>query len=111
MQGALLILFPPTPPNDWECPGVNTVVARLRQLSGLGFELTDLVMEEAFHLFENRLNEIGNILISAFQVIRNKSRSEIACSCLIRAIRPERNHRKIDVLEFLMGNIEQPEKL
>jgi hypothetical protein len=109
MQGALLILFPPTPSNDWESPGVNIVVARLRQLIELGFQLTDLVMEEAFHLFENRLNEVGIILMNAFQVIRNKSKPEIACSCLIRAIRPERNHRKIDVLEFLMSNIEQPE--
>jgi len=66
-------------------------------------------MEEAFHLFENRLNEIGTIIMNAFQVIRNKSRSEIAYSCLIRAIRPERNHRKIDVLKFLMGNFKQPE--
>ena len=59
MQGALLILFPPTPPNEWECPGDNIVVARLKQLIQLGFGLTDIVMEEAFHLFETRLNEIG----------------------------------------------------
>ena len=77
MQGVLLILFPPTPPNEWECPGDNIVVVRLKQLIQLGFELTDIVMEEAFHLFETRLNEIGTILMNAFRVIRNKSRSEI----------------------------------
>src|ERR1051325_2557052 len=47
--------------------------------------------------------------MNAFQAICNKSKSEIACSRLIRAIRPERNHRKIDVFEFLMNNIEQQE--
>ncbi|PKY46703.1 hypothetical protein RhiirA4_461642 [Rhizophagus irregularis] len=55
---ALLILFPPTPPSDWECSG----------LIDLGFKLTDTVMEEAFHLFEHRLSEISDILISAFQL-------------------------------------------
>jgi hypothetical protein len=37
MQGALLILFPPTPPINWICPNVDTVVKRLRQLLDLGF--------------------------------------------------------------------------
>ncbi|EXX71513.1 uncharacterized protein OCT59_009065 [Rhizophagus irregularis] len=62
MQGALLILFPPTP------------TKRL----GIKFKLTDTVMEEAFHLFEHRLSEIGNILISAFHVIRKESKLAIA---------------------------------
>jgi hypothetical protein len=51
MQGALLILFPPTPQNDWECPGVCAIITRLNQLIDLEFKLTDIVMEEAFHLF------------------------------------------------------------
>ena len=29
MQGALLIFFPPTPPNNWECPDVSTIVTRV----------------------------------------------------------------------------------
>ena len=108
MQGALLILFPPTPP-DWECPDAEVVVKRLKQLINLGFRLNTTVMEEAFHLFEHRLNEIGDILIEAFRMIHEKSKSAITRSCL-QAIKPERNHKKTDLLEFLNDRIEQPEK-
>ena len=106
MQGALLILFPPTPPNDWECPGVRDIVTRLNQLIDLGFKLTDTVMEEAFHLFEHRLSEIGDILMSSFQVIRKESKSAISYSCLIKAMRPERSHKKTNLLEFLIDRID-----
>src|ERR1051325_9680071 len=111
MQGALLILFPPTPPNDWEIPGINVVVNRLRQLIVLGFQLTDIVMEESFHLFEHRLNEFGDILMDSFQIIHNKLRPDIACACLIQTIRPERSHRKTDLLEFLIDRIDRPEEV
>ena len=39
MPGALLILFPPTPPDDWERPSVNAVMNCLRQLTDFGFQL------------------------------------------------------------------------
>ncbi|RGB29402.1 hypothetical protein C1646_322062 [Rhizophagus diaphanus] len=110
MQGALLILFPPTPPSDWECPGVRAIVTRLNQLIDLGFKLTDTVMEEAFHLFEHRLSEIGDTLMSAFQVIRKESKSAISTACLIKAIKPERSHKKTNLLEFLVDRIDQPEE-
>jgi hypothetical protein len=110
MQGALLILFPPTPPPDWECPDAEIVVNRLRQLINLGFSLNNTVMEEALHLFEHRLNEIGDILIEAFGKIDGKLKTAIAQSCLIQAIKPERNHKKTDLLEFLNDRIDQPEK-
>jgi hypothetical protein len=112
MRGALLILFLSTPQNDWEPPGINVVVDRLKQLINLGFQLTDIVMEESFHLFEHRsnwLNEFGNILMDSFQIVHDKSRSDIACACLTQAIRPERNHRKTDLLEFLIDRIDHPE--
>jgi hypothetical protein len=110
MQGALLTLFPPTPPTNWIIPDVNAIVIRLRQLLDLGFQLTEIVMEEAFHLFEHRLNEIGDLLINSFQEIRKESISNIARSCLIQTIRPERNHKKVDLLEFLINRIDQPEE-
>src|SRR5436853_5600685 len=69
-------------------------------------------MEESLNLFQlrsNGLNEIGDTLIESFQMIQNKSRSEIAGACLIQTIRPERNHRKTDLLEFLNDRIDQPE--
>jgi len=110
MQGALLLFFPPTPPSNWECPDVNTIVARLNQLIELGFQLTDNVIEEAFHLFEHKLNDIGDLLMSSFQVIRKESKSDIAHSCLTQAIKPERNLKKTDLLEFLNDRIDQPEE-
>ncbi|RIA96174.1 hypothetical protein C1645_815758 [Glomus cerebriforme] len=59
MQRALLILFPPTPLNDWECPSECCIINRLNIID----------LEEAFHLFEHRLNEIGDILMDSFQEI------------------------------------------
>jgi hypothetical protein len=78
MQVALLILFSPTPPVNWECPDAKIVMKRLRQLIDLGFRLNAMVMEETLHLFEHRLNEIGDILFEAFRMIHKKSKSDIA---------------------------------
>ena len=95
MQGALLILFPPKPPNKQVTPRVDDVVNRLRQLINLGFQLTDIVMEESFHLFEYRLNELGDILMKSFQIIQNKSRFDIACACLAQTIMLERRYHQV----------------
>ncbi|GBB83845.1 hypothetical protein RclHR1_01050019 [Rhizophagus clarus] len=105
MQGALLILFPPTPPANWICPNVDTVVKRLKQLIDLGFQLSDVVMEDSFHIFEHRLDRFGDILMDSFHRIHNSSKSSIASSCIIQAIKPERNHRNFDLLEFLLSKI------
>ncbi|CAI2188956.1 5175_t:CDS:2, partial [Funneliformis geosporum] len=77
--------------------------------------------KEALHLFEHRLNEIGDLLMDSFQVIqnsrviqnssqvnRNITKSEIASSCLIQTIKPERNFKKTDLLEFIIDKIDQP---
>ncbi|CAG8716548.1 1181_t:CDS:2, partial [Funneliformis mosseae] len=66
MQGALLILFPPTPASDWNCPTVSIVIARLKELIKLGFQLKYIVIVDALHMFEHRLDEIGDILWDAF---------------------------------------------
>ena len=47
--------------------------------------------------------------MDSFQIVHDKSRSDIACACLTQAIRPERNHRKTDLLEFLIDRIDHPE--
>ena len=92
LQGTLLILFPPTPPNNWERPDVNAVVDRLKQFIDLGFQLTNSVIIGIFRLFENRLNEIGEILMHSFQQIRKESRSIIVNSCLSNISNFETNH-------------------
>ncbi|RGB35559.1 hypothetical protein C1646_759190 [Rhizophagus diaphanus] len=100
IQGALLILFPSTPPNNWECPDVNTVVTRLKKFTDLGFKLTNSVINDIFRLFEHRLNEIGELLINSFQQIRNEPRSVIVSSCIINLNNPEINR---NILKFLNG--------
>ncbi|RGB40229.1 hypothetical protein C1646_811522 [Rhizophagus diaphanus] len=42
-------LYVRCPPTNWIIPDVDSVVARLRQLLDLGFQLTGSVMEKAFH--------------------------------------------------------------
>ncbi|CAB5216804.1 hypothetical protein RhiirA5_449596 [Rhizophagus irregularis] len=108
MQGAFLTLFPPTPPTNWIIPDIDFVVTRLRQLLAVGFQLTRVVMEETFHLFKLRLNEIGDLLLSSFQVIRNESKFAIVRSCLIKTLKPERDHENFNLLEFLINEIDQP---
>ncbi|CAI2172603.1 3261_t:CDS:2 [Funneliformis geosporum] len=73
---------------------------------------TKLITEEDFHIFrlENKLNEIGDLLMASFQVILNVSKSEIASSCLIQAIKPERNLKETDLLEFLIQRIDNPKE-
>src|ERR1043166_8932590 len=48
--------------------------------------------------------------MSSFQVIRRESKSDIAYSCLIKAIKPERNHKKTNLLDFLIDRMDQPEE-
>jgi hypothetical protein len=110
MQGALLTLFPSTTPTNWNIPDVNSVVTRLRQLLDLGFQLTEIVIEETFHSFEHRLNEIGDLLMDSFQEIRDESKSLIAYSCLIQIMKPEKTNRNFNLFEFFIDKIEQPEE-
>src|SRR2546423_5740251 len=66
MQEALLILFPPTPASDWTCPSAETVISRLAELRYIGFKLKDNIVIDALHMFEHRLNGIGDILWDSF---------------------------------------------
>ncbi|GBC07699.1 hypothetical protein RclHR1_07630005 [Rhizophagus clarus] len=61
MQGALFILFLPPPASD----------LRPAELLNLDFSLKDNVIMDALHMFEHRLDEIGNILWDVFLAIRS----------------------------------------
>ncbi|EXX75051.1 uncharacterized protein OCT59_013268 [Rhizophagus irregularis] len=100
IRGVLLILFPSTPPNDWECPDVNTVVTRLKKFTDLGFKLTNNVINDILRLFEHRLNEIGDLLMNSFQQIRNEPKTVIVSSCINNLNNLERNR---NILKFLNG--------
>ncbi|CAG8439518.1 13997_t:CDS:1 [Funneliformis caledonium] len=49
--------------------------------------------------------------MNSIKEIFDESKSVIAESCLIWAIKPERNHEKTDLLKFLIDRIDQPEKV
>ncbi|POG83181.1 hypothetical protein GLOIN_2v1490054 [Rhizophagus irregularis DAOM 181602=DAOM 197198] len=102
MQGALLILFPPTPASDWSCPSIEMVISRLAELINLGFSLKDNVIIDALHMFEHRLDEIGDILWDAFLAIRSgENVYSLALKFFREAFKPERNLKKDDLLNFL----------
>src|SRR6185312_13967584 len=88
MQGSLLILYPPSPSDDWVKPGLDQVVVKLNSLILLGFELTDALIGDALILFEHRLTDIGDVLIDAFAVVRVLTKSEIISICLTELLNP-----------------------
>jgi hypothetical protein len=112
MQGALLILFPPTPASDWTCPSTDTVISRLAELRNLGFKLKDNVVIDALHMFEHRLDEIGDILWDAFLEIRSgELKYSLALKFFREAFKPERNLKKVDLLNFLKSKFDYHEQV
>ena len=71
MEGVLINLFPRTPEPNWTCPSINTVIKRLAEFISLGFKLNDNVIENALKIFENRLVDVGDILLKAFLKFRS----------------------------------------
>jgi hypothetical protein len=109
MQGALLILFPPTPTSNWSYPSVETVILRLAELTKLGFKLKVI---DALHMFEHRLNEIGDILWDAFLKIQNDELNlSLAHEFFREAFKPERNLKKVDLLNFLTSKFDYHEQV
>ncbi|PKK75043.1 hypothetical protein RhiirC2_774110 [Rhizophagus irregularis] len=112
MQGALLILFPPTPASDWSCPSIEMVISRLAELINLGFSLKDNVIIDALHMFEHRLDEIGDILWDAFLAIRSgENVYSLALKFFREAFKPERNLKKDDLLNFLKSKFDYHEQV
>ncbi|CAG8581889.1 5931_t:CDS:2 [Funneliformis mosseae] len=112
LQGALLILFPPTPSSDWVCPTVSNVISRLKDLIDLGFILKDSVIIDALHMFEHRLDDIGDILWNVFCTIRSSEPIySLACNFFREALNPERNLKKDDLLNFLKSRFDYHERV
>ncbi|CAG8572194.1 15326_t:CDS:2 [Funneliformis mosseae] len=63
---SLLILFPPTPASDWNCPTVSIVISRLNELINLAFNLSISLLST----IEHRLDEIGDIFGMNLQSFR-----------------------------------------
>ncbi|CAG8516089.1 22616_t:CDS:2 [Gigaspora margarita] len=106
MQGAVLILYPPTPPEDWTRPSIKDVSDRLEELIEIGFELSYTIIGDIMQLFEQRLPAIGNTLIEAFIQARNDKKENLLSKCLIEALKPNRKLKGIEVFEFLYRTID-----
>ncbi|CAG8677527.1 2921_t:CDS:1, partial [Funneliformis mosseae] len=71
MSGALLILFPPSSPSGWFCPTPEDVTNRLTKLIELGFKLTDKTIVDTLQMYENQLDDYGNLFWNVFTTIRS----------------------------------------
>ncbi|CAI2177979.1 2670_t:CDS:2 [Funneliformis geosporum] len=111
LQGALLILFPPTPPHDWICPSVSDVIKRLKDLIELGFELKYSVIVDALHMFEDRLDVIGDLLWNVFCAFRSDEPMKCAYKFFQEALKPERNLKKDHLLNFLKSKFDYHEQI
>ncbi|CAG8680414.1 16435_t:CDS:1 [Funneliformis mosseae] len=71
ISGALLILFPPSPPSGWLYPTADDVKFCLTKLIELGFKLDDKSLVDALQMFENKLDIYGDIFWNVFTAIRS----------------------------------------
>ncbi|CAG8674490.1 7835_t:CDS:1, partial [Paraglomus brasilianum] len=110
MRGALLILYPPIPPEGWVEPGLDQVVEKLNSLKALGFELTNNAIGDALILFERNLKDIGDTLIDAFANVLRMTKEDILSICLRELLDPERTFEREDSLEFVVNAIDTPEE-
>jgi hypothetical protein len=104
------LLFPSSPPlsrNDQRYPSMGRIIGSIGHFMKLGFKITDKVMEQVFFLMERRLNIVGDTIMDAFQLIRKKTKSEIAIACLTKTV-GIRNLQSTNLLEFLIKNIDEP---
>ncbi|CAG8728551.1 20073_t:CDS:2 [Cetraspora pellucida] len=79
----------------WAKPDVKTVKARLTELIDLGFQLSDSIILDIFHLFESRLDEVGKILIDSFTGIKQETQDVFLRRCLAVSQNPAKNFTNI----------------
>ncbi|CAG8737557.1 5187_t:CDS:2, partial [Cetraspora pellucida] len=81
---------------------VNKINERLSELIELGFKLTYSVICD---ILEHRFYDIGEILLESFLSL--KKDNHFFENCVIEVIKPERNLKKMDLLDFLYNNMKQ----
>ncbi|CAG8729948.1 7700_t:CDS:1, partial [Funneliformis mosseae] len=112
ISGALLILFPPSPPSGWLCPTADDVKLRLTKLIELGFKLDDKSIVDALQMYENKLDIYGDILWNAFTTIRSGEPNLSFLSDLFKeAFEPSRALKKTLFLNFLKSKCECHEQI
>ncbi|CAG8564684.1 12231_t:CDS:1 [Funneliformis mosseae] len=102
ISGALLILFPPSPPPGWLCPTADDVKFRLTKLIELGFKLDDNSIVDALQMFENKLDIYGDIFWNVFTTIRSgESNFSLLFGLFKEAFEPSRGLKTSLFLNFL----------
>ncbi|CAG8692075.1 625_t:CDS:2 [Cetraspora pellucida] len=92
-------------PKNLSLTYVNKINERLSEFIELGFRLTYSLICDIFQLFEHRLDDIGEPLLESFSSL--KKDEHFFENCIIETIKPQRNLKKIDLLEFLYRNMKQ----
>jgi len=71
-----------------------------------------MLLLDALHMFEHRLDDIGNILWDAFLAIRSSENVYSPALKFFReAFKPERNLKKDDLLNFLKSKFDYHEQV
>lgn len=72
IQGVYLILFPPNPNlQNWVYPDENVISKRLNPFLDLGFKLDNSTIKSVIYLFNDRLSEIGEVILKSFCLVNN----------------------------------------
>jgi hypothetical protein len=67
IQGVYLILFPPNSnQQNWVCPDENVISKRIKTFLDLGFKLDNQTIKSVIYLFNDRLSEIGEVVLKSF---------------------------------------------
>ncbi|CFW92744.1 protein of unknown function [endosymbiont DhMRE of Dentiscutata heterogama] len=108
MQGALLILYPPTPSPAWTKPNTEIVSQKIREFTDLGFQLSYKVIVDIFITFEVRLKDIGEDLVKAFTEAKKDFGKNYLSECLAEIqSRLERNQLTPEmsqkIIDFIMN--------
>ncbi|CAI2178494.1 6256_t:CDS:2, partial [Funneliformis geosporum] len=110
LEGALLILFPPSPTQEWICPSVENVTMRLKDLMDIGFNLNNKVIIDILQIFDHKLDDIGEIIWIAFTTIRTGETTFSFVSGLFEeAFKTIRCLKKSTILNFLKSKTDQHE--
>ncbi|CAG8821674.1 22189_t:CDS:2, partial [Cetraspora pellucida] len=79
-QGVALILFPPNQPIN--LPNAETIIKRFKEFLDLGFKIDINNILKIFCLFENRIDDIGDIFVNSFILLRLKEIQSMKDICL-----------------------------
>ncbi|CAG8501817.1 6594_t:CDS:2, partial [Cetraspora pellucida] len=77
------------------------VNGRLSEFIELGFKLSYSLICDIFQLFEQRLDDVGEILLASFISLKQDPHECFFKNCVTEAIKPERNLKKTNLLDFL----------